>query len=309
MRMRINICGTGAMACLFGGHLAGIADVTLIGTWKEGLTAVRKQGIRVEGASGILVARSRAVELGTDVEPADLVLVLVKTWQTGTIAHHLPSLLKSSGVAVTFQNGIGNVSLLGPRAKPGTTGEGATLIGPGHVREGGHGPTHAAAPTWVIDVLKCAGFEARQCEPAEAEGLLWGKLVANCAINALSALLGVPNGDLLASSETAELMKRAACECAAVARRKGIVLPFSDPVAHAYEVARRTSTNRSSMLQDLQRGAPTECDAINGAVVNEGMGLGVPVPVNWTLWQLMRAAASLSFQNLDLSHANHCRPG
>jgi 2-dehydropantoate 2-reductase len=84
-------------------------------------------------------------------------------------------------------------------------------------------------------------------------------------------------------------MTRAALECAAVAGARGIKLPYSDPEAHVKEVAERTADNASSMLQDILRGAPTECDAINGAVAMEGRRLGVPTPVNDILWQLMKA--------------------
>jgi len=57
-------------------------------------------------------------------------------------------------------------------------------------------------------------------------------------------------------------------------------------------VARRTAGNRSSMLQDILRGAPTEIDAINGAVAEAGERLQVPTPVNRTLWRLVRAAVA-----------------
>jgi 2-dehydropantoate 2-reductase len=85
-------------------------------------------------------------------------------------------------------------------------------------------------------------------------------------------------------------MNKAAQECALVARAGGIKLPFADAAAKAREVAERTAANKSSMLQDLLRGAPTECDAINGAVVREGKRLKVPTPVNDVLYQLIKAA-------------------
>jgi 2-dehydropantoate 2-reductase len=54
-------------------------------------------------------------------------------------------------------------------------------------------------------------------------------------------------------------------------------------------ITRRTAANRSSMLQDVQRGSPTEIDAICGAIVKAGEQTGVPTPVNRTLWQLVKA--------------------
>jgi 2-dehydropantoate 2-reductase len=89
----------------------------------------------------------------------------------------------------------------------------------------------------------------------------------------------------------------AALEAAAVAAARGIRLPFDDPVGQVAEVARRTAENRSSMLQDVERGRPTEIDAINGAIALEGERLGVPTPVNRMLWNLVRSLPSTSGEN------------
>jgi len=279
------------MACLFGARLASVAEVALVGTWAEGLAAIQERGIVVEEPEGATTVRVQAVPqvaLGEGVVgPADLVLVLVKAWQTERVAGRLASRLTPNGIVLTLQNGLGNLEKLGPRAHLGVTTLGATLLGPGHVRPGGVGPTQVAAPEWVADLLRSAGFETHLAE--NVEGLLWSKLVANCGINALTALLRVPNGELLARPDATAVMDRAATECAAVARAKGIALPFDDPIAHVRAVAHRTATNTSSMLQDILRGAPTEIEAINGAVTREGERLYVRTPVNEVLWRLIKA--------------------
>jgi 2-dehydropantoate 2-reductase len=87
-------------------------------------------------------------------------------------------------------------------------------------------------------------------------------------------------------------MASAAREAAAVAAALGLRLAFPDPVAAAESVARRTASNTSSMLQDVLRGAPTEIDAICGAIVSAGEGHSIPVPVNRTLWLLIKALAA-----------------
>jgi 2-dehydropantoate 2-reductase len=288
--MRIIIFGTGAMACLFGARLFQVAHVTLIGTWKEAIQAIRERGILLEDSHEFRKVQVNAEYLGEQLMPADLAIVLVKSWQTKGAAEYLPRYLKSDGLAISLQNGLGNVELLGARAFPGTTAEGATLLGPGHVRTGGSGPTHVVAPARIVDLLKSAGFESHQCSPGEADSLLWGKLAISCGINALTAILRVPNGELLKRPSAADLMVRAAVECAAVAHARGMQLPFADAAARAREVAEHTAANKSSMLQDILRGAPTECDAINGAVVCEGRHLQVPTPVNEIFWQLVKAA-------------------
>ena len=88
------------------------------------------------------------------------------------------------------------------------------------------------------------------------------------------------------------LMQAAALETALVAQTLGIRLPFDDPVKRVEEVARMTAPNHSSMYQDVQRGAPTEIEAISGAIVTKGEHAGVSAPVNRVLLHLIRALVS-----------------
>ena len=287
--MRVIVLGTGAMACLFGAKLASVAQVTLLGTWPEALTALETQGIVVNDAGSRATVRVASARLTVNIAPADLVLVLVKAWQTRRVAAYLPTLAQHRGTILTLQNGIGNLEQLGPRACLGVTTMGATLEGPGHVHVGGRGPTHVAAPAWVVGLLRDAGFEAYEATDADVESLAWGKLAVNCALNPLTAILRVRNGQLLQRPSAAIVLERSVHECAQVAQAKGVALPFGDPLEHVYEVARRTELNTSSMLQDVLRGAPTEIDMINGAVVREGERLGVATQVNDLLWRLVKA--------------------
>jgi 2-dehydropantoate 2-reductase len=140
----------------------------------------------------------------------------------------------------------------------------------------------------LIDLLRAADFEVHQSPISNLQSLTWGKLAINCAINPLTALLRVPNGELLNRPEALSLMDSAANEVAAVAGAKGIKLPFANVAQRAREVAYATASNRSSMFQDILRGAPTEVDAINGAVVREGHSLNVPTPTNEKLWRSVK---------------------
>lgn len=291
----ILIVGTGAMACLFGARLARISDVTLLGTWPEGIEALRRDGIRLESEAGGARHRVWVTSNPAELRGARHALVLVKSWQTRRAARQLAECLAPDGVALTLQNGLGNLDVLaqtlGPeRAALGVTTSGATLLGPGRARAGGAGPVFLGphprlAP--LANALRGAGFVAE--EAPEVEGLLWGKLAVNAAINPLTALLRVPNGDLLERPHARELMAAAAAEVAEVAAAMAIRLPTARPDEQAFEVARRTAANRSSMLQDVERRAPTEIDAICGAVVDFGRRKGVATPVNFALWSMVRA--------------------
>lgn len=291
----ILIVGTGAMAGLFGARLGPRAAVTLLGTWKAGLEALTRDGIRLQENGSVLQVPVRATSNPAECHGAEIALFLVKSWQTQRAAAMLAKCLAPQGVALTLQNGLGNLELLeaelGPqRVALGVTTVGATVLGPGRVRVGGSGATYVAPHPRLeplVDLLQTAGFEVHPAD--NIESLVWGKLVVNCGINALTALLEVPNGELLARPGARALMQQAALETARVAAASGVKLPYPDPVEQVEGVARRTASNSSSMLQDIRRGAPTEVDAINGAVVQAADRLGVPVPVNRTLWNLVRA--------------------
>lgn len=283
------------MAGLFGARLAPHAEVTLLGTWQAGLEALRRDGIRLRLNGQAVEQRVRVSDDAAECVGAKQALVLVKSWQTSRAAGMLAECLAPEGVALTLQNGLGNIEqlrqMLGEqRAAQGVTTTGATLLGPGQVRAGGSGPTHVAPHPRLeslVDLLQTAGFEVQVAQ--DLESLVWGKLAINAGINPLTALLEVPNGELLERPAARQLMAEAAAETAKVAQARGVELPYADPTQAVEQVAARTASNLSSMLQDVQRGAPTEVDAINGAVSELGRESGVMTPVNRTLWKLVRA--------------------
>lgn len=291
------VVGSGAMACLFAARLAATGTpFKMLGTWPEGVQAIQSQGVRLIEADGSQktypVQITRRVK---DCQGMRYALVLVKSWQTERAARQLAECISPEGVALTVQNGLGNREVLAKelgaqRVALGVTTLGANLVEPGLVRPAGEGVTTLSAHprlTPLADLLRAAGFLIEYSPDANV--LLWGKLVINAAINPVTALLGVPNGELLARPTARALLAASAREAAAVAIAQGIALPFPDPVVAAEAIARRTSANISSMLQDVLRGAPTEIDAISGAIVQAGMQTGVPTPINRTLWQLIKA--------------------
>jgi 2-dehydropantoate 2-reductase len=294
----VLIAGSGAMACLFGARLSAHADVTLLGTWPEGVAALQRHGVRLE-AGGLETRHAvRVTNDPLDCSGARFALVLVKSWQTGRTAAMLAECLAPDGVALTLQNGLGNLEVLraalgAERAALGVTTMGATLVGPGKVRVGGIGPTYVARHPRLeayLALLRQAGLEIE--EEDDLASVQWGKLAVNAGINPLTALLRVANGGLVADDHARAILGEAAREAAAVAAALNVRLPYRDAAGQAEEVARRTAANRSSMLQDILRGAPTEIDAINGAVAEAGERLQVPTVVNRTLWRLVRAVVA-----------------
>jgi len=293
----ILIAGSGALATLFAARLsASGVQVSLFGTWQEGLDALEQVGAVLVTSSGghqaypvqVLKPSSRSTKFKN-------ALVLVKSWQTDRVARQLSTLLHPHGLALTLQNGLGNreslVRTLGTeRVAVGVTVLGATLQNPGQVQLAGEGPLSLEAHPGLeplAGLLREAGFQVNIV--SEASSLIWGKLVINSAINPLSALLRLKNGELLDHPSRRQLLADLASETANVAAAGKITLPYPDPVFATEDVARRTAGNRSSMLQDVLRGAPTEIDAINGAIVEMGKSLGVSTPYNTCMARLVQA--------------------
>jgi 2-dehydropantoate 2-reductase len=322
--MKIGIIGAGAMGSLLGFYLSEQADVWLLDRWRAHVDTINSQGLRCERDGAEQVRHPHATSDPATIGACDAALVLVKAHQTPWAAEQAQLLLRaknqesridqsaaadarpatagvvlgSQTLVVTLQNGIGNreilAAALGERhVGQGVTALGATLLAPGRVRHAGQGPTTFGTAPDRPGMAALAGLFNASGLPAELsddlDALVWGKLVVNAGINALTALLRIPNGVLARAPAARALVEPTVAEAVAVARARGIRLPDADPLAHVLAVAEATGANRSSMLQDVLRGSPTEIATINGAIVREGRRLGVPTPVNQLLTELVAA--------------------
>lgn len=245
-------------------------------------------GLLVEGSPvGRVVVTLRPEKLAA----SDVVLVAVKAQDTEAALQPLRGLLGPAVAVVSLQNGLEAVAQIAGALGRGTlialgpTTEAALFVSAGRARRTGVGATTLGFARGmpggpILDsfaaLSRSCGLAVTIAEPIEPH--VWAKAVVNAAINPLSALARVPNGALLERPELAVRLFAIAREAAVVAAAAGIRLPFDDAAAHVAAVVRATAGNRSSMLQDLERGRPTEIEAIDGAIVRAALRLGVPVP-------------------------------
>lgn len=295
--MHFLIVGPGAMGCLFAARLktAGF-EVTLFDYRSERARRIGTHGISVIGVSGEYHVQVAAETAAPPTAP-DIVIICVKSYQTRSAALNLQPHLPPSAAVVTLQNGVGNIETLqevlgADRVYAGVTAEGATLLADGQIRHAGQGETLVGPAGGTLegaqniaDALVRAGFNARCAE--NVTRLIWGKLIINVGINALTAITRLKNGRLPEYDGSRRVMAAAVKEAAAVAAALGIDLPYPDPVARVLEVCRATAGNIASMLQDVRQQRPTEVADINGAVVREGIRVNIPTPVNFTLTALV----------------------
>jgi 2-dehydropantoate 2-reductase len=309
------------MGSLFAARLSAVAEVCVLGSWKEQIAALN-QGLELIGADGRRsVHRIPAFHLPEETGPADHILVFVKSYQTARAADQAHfyagenSALKS---VLTLQNGAGNLEQLADsvgesRAFLGITTQAARMIRPGIVEDAGPGPLILADRPGLekplremVRLYRAAGFEVRIS--GEVPSLVWGKLAVNAGINPLTAILNVPNGLLAEKPEYREWMIALALEAETVAAAMGIRLPFPDTALQLLTVAKDTARNQSSMLTDVLRGAPTEIDAITGEVIRKGDELGVETPLNRIVYQLVRKIETGALRPGELSSLDQLRP-
>lgn len=305
--MKISVIGSGAMGSLFGGKLALSGhDVVLYDINQNHINKVNSQGLVIEELSSgnKYTARPKGTTDPAEAAKSEVLIIFVKSTVTEAAARQFSALTGPDTLVVTLQNGLGNESILktyfGPdHTAAGVTSQGATFKGPGEIRHAGNGPTHLCMSNGengklkpLIAALNEAGFVTEADE--NIASLIWSKLVINAGINALTALTGLENGKLLDYDQIKEVMASLVDEAVQVARAKGISLSYGDPLETVFEVCRKTGPNRSSMLQDFDRGSSTEIDFINNAIVREGEASGIATPVNRTLTALIKAKEEIS---------------
>jgi 2-dehydropantoate 2-reductase len=217
-------------------------------------------------------------------------------------------MMHDGSLALTLQNGLGNAEAIGEvlgggRTLLGMTYVGATVSGSGHARLTAPGQTFVGELNGELSdrVERLAAAFSKAGMPTEATdrlwSMVWGKLVINAAMNATCALTGASGQTALESPAADAWLGLVAEETARVAAGLGIDLPYTDPAARVRRHCVDVGQSKPSMLQDLERGRPTEIDAINGAVVREGARLGIPTPYNQALLFLVKAREEVGRQS------------
>jgi 2-dehydropantoate 2-reductase len=296
--MKIAVIGAGAMGSVVGGLLAKAGnDVTLVDVWREAVDAINANGLRINDD----VVKVRATDKPGDIGVVDLVLVFVKCYHTEAAVRNALSLIGPDTVVLSLQNGWGN----GPRIAKivgeeklliGVCYHSATVAAPGHVLHVGKGMTFmgelngklSQRLTHIADTFKQAGMEVTPTSEVLKE--IWSKLALNVCTLPTSALLRFYAPQLVQHEPMLELMKDLLQEVIAVARAQKIPLDFNERWGAITGLLRRCApTAKSSMFQDVEKSRQTEIDVINGAIVEAGERLNIPVPYNRAMVAMIKS--------------------
>jgi 2-dehydropantoate 2-reductase len=302
--MRIAIIGAGALGSLFGGVLTRSGhDVWLYNpSNKKHIHAIQKSGLRIQASDGDFEVQPNATTRLDELPlPIEVMGIFVKAYDTERAISDALPLISPETWTLSLQNGIGPEVVLAQHVRNGrllrgVTAHGATLVEPGVVRWGGRGPTQlglfGTKNPKLDDSLKdlCATLSSADWEThftQEIEKYLWEKLLVNAAINPLTALFNVPNGQLIADKELNAILHGIIREALPVLQTHGVQLSLEAAIRHVEGVCRGTAQNLSSMLQDVQRGKRTEIEYINGVVAREAKSLDAQTPLNGLLARLL----------------------
>lgn len=307
--MRILIFGGGAVGSVLGGFLARAGHaVTLLGRAAH-MRAVRECGLKIEGIWGTHhVHGIRAATSTSDLadERFEVVLLTVKTYDTADAIRSLKELGLSGVTILSVQNGHGNTqalaaafgreSVFGARIITGVEmpepGRVIVTVSADDIRVG----PPAGEPELMGRAREIAALLSEAGVPTSAthryREYLWSKILYNCALNPLGALLRATYGQLAADSGTRTVIEQVIEESFAVAQAHKIPLFWTrseEYQRHFYdELIPPTAQHFPSMLRDLEQRGRTEIDALNGAVVRLAENLGVLVPVNRTLTSMIQ---------------------
>ncbi|MBM3140451.1 MAG: 2-dehydropantoate 2-reductase [Chloroflexi bacterium] len=315
--MRIAVFGAGAIGGYLGAmlSLAG-EEVTLVARGPH-LAAMRARGLRLQIEGEERVAHPRCVEDPAEAGPQDAVFLTLKAHQVPPVVDGLRALLRAEAPVVTAQNGVpwwyfhrlegpwegrrlesvdpgGRIwEGIGPERAIGCVVYPATeIVEPGVIRhvEGDRftlGEPDGSSSERVTALAKAlVGARLRAPVRRNIRNDLWVKLWGNVAFNPISALTRATLDVVCTDPGTRALARGVMLEAAEVAKALGEELPLD--VERRIDGAARVGAHRTSMLQDIERGRPTEVDAIVGAVAELGRIAGVATPQIEMLAALVR---------------------
>ena len=308
--MRIGFVGCGAIASCYAQYLIQKHEVCALDVSEPTIENIRKHGILIDddlpgkgtgktNAFHPAMATTNPGEIG----PVDLLVVFVHYQFLESAVRNASPMIDAHTMILCLQNGLGNydeIAKVVPEEQIiiGNTAFGATPVAPGHVKHTGYGVTNMGTLKAPMEKVEAVAEAFRQCGldvtvHENVMNAIWHKLLANVAINGMSALLETPNGFVNANQYAHEAARMLVEEGIAVANACGCTLDHDEELNHAYEVSRMTDKTVSSMVQDVMHHHETEVRIINGAVCRLGREHNIPTPRNDLLLHLVLAKQSI----------------
>ncbi|MEM3731807.1 MAG: ketopantoate reductase family protein [Candidatus Bathyarchaeia archaeon] len=286
---KIYVLGAGAIGSVCGALLSRKNDVVLIGR-KTHVEAINSQGLSITGDVNKVFYVRAETEIH-EVPPKTLIILTTKAHEAADAIKGIRKLLRKDTTIFVLQNGLGNEDIVkqivGAETKVlrGVTMMAAEFLEPGKIRfwNGETVIVHDDVGEEIAKAFNECGLKARLSDDMKRE--VWCKLITNCVVNPLTALLRVRNHEI--ASETLSAVRHAIVkECVQVAKAEGVNLPENLEEEVDKKIAKYN--NLSSMCQDILKGEKTEIEFLNGKIVELGRKHGIQTPINEVLLGLIR---------------------
>lgn len=313
----IVVVGAGSVGSFFGAMLARAGHAVTLVARPAHVEAIRRDGLRLHMHGQEHVVRVAATTELDAVRDAELVLFCVKSRDTDALARRMAPLLADDAMVLSLQNGVENPAVLARHVRQPVIAAAVyvatALPEPGLVRHFGRGELvigpadgDACGQPALLQRLQgvAARFAAAQIPVTVSASVLdelWGKLLVNCAYNAISAITQQPYGHMAQLAPIRALQENVVREVLAVAQATGRHLDPAKARLSLEQIARSMPGQCSSTAQDLAAGKPTEIDDLNGLIVRRAAELGIPAPANQALYALVKLAESAQARPGDVS--------
>ncbi|MFH0868115.1 MAG: 2-dehydropantoate 2-reductase [Candidatus Woesearchaeota archaeon] len=286
--MRIIILGAGGIGSLVGALLSKENDVLLIGRQAHA-DEINKNGLEISGC----INKNFKVKAETKISKIDedtLIILTTKDVDNEKTLNEVKYLIKENTIILCLQNGLGNEDLIknivNCKVIRGITTSGATFICPGKIKCSNIGEIYledSEVSGNACYIFNKSGFKTEVSKDIKQQ--IWKKLIVNCAVNPLTAILKVENGKLL---KVLDLVRTIINESVMVAEKEGFKFDEKEVFEMVIDIIKDSAENQSSMLQDVLKGRKTEIDYLNGAVVEVGKKYEIKCPVNECLVMIIK---------------------
>jgi 2-dehydropantoate 2-reductase len=297
---RVCVIGAGVIGSLYAGHLAQVAEVSVLTRRREHAAALNRDGLRVTGRSDIQ-ARVTAAADPDELEPFDLGIVATKATGLEKAARSLEGRFPDATLMTTL-NGLGAEELVRAHGDWPLVSAVTFMSGTKHTDTeveyildtatwmGPYEDTPLEQVEEIGELIRRAGLVAEVF--ADLRPAQWSKLIFNATVNSVAALTGLRHDAHFAAEDVptdlGHLVHDLVDEGKAVAAAAGIEL-YEDPWEMNVLATRRGSAHYPSMLEDVEAHRATEIDLITGSLVREAERHGVPVPLHTALYRLVKA--------------------
>ncbi len=298
--MHVLMVGAGSVGGFIGAHLAHAnVDVSFL-LRPRTCEAIRSRGLTLRSGNTSFTVHPPVATDPSELATPDIIMLGVKCYDLDQVIQQITPILTKNTVIVTFQNGIDTEERLMTAFKGDHVVAGVIYIytkisepgvidhfARGHVTIGElSGNTDTQRITALRDLFTNTPIPCKIS--SNMTKIKWEKMCWNVVFNPLTVLLNDNVAKALDHEETLSMITDIVKETMLVAERFGVTLPSEtvDTVVRNTQAIRDIHT---SMFDDWKTGRQTEIEYLNGYLVRHARIFGIPVPVNETLYRLVKA--------------------